>query len=116
MISSSKPGLFILGSVFIPLVMTFRCACGIAFSEEDLRRPCYKYGLATTSTAGANQRDAARASGYWQRLGVELNSKKGKGLCTIGERRVGKPGREKGDIKEKQERKDTENNRAIFFF
>lgn len=85
-ISSSKQGLFILGSVSFPLVMTFRCICGVLFSEEDLRRPCYKYGFTTTSTAGANQHDAARAQGYWQRLCLELyrRSKEEKGLCTIG--------------------------------
>lgn len=44
-ISSSKQNLFVLGSVSTPLVMTFRRICGILFSEEDLRRPCYKYGV-----------------------------------------------------------------------
>ena len=44
-ISSSKQDLFILGSVSTLLVMTFRCICGILFSEEDLRRLCCKCGL-----------------------------------------------------------------------
>ena len=44
-ISSSKQDLFILGSVSTLLVMTFRCICGILFSEEELRRLCCKCGL-----------------------------------------------------------------------